>query len=113
MLNRGRERWRRPPLGRNAGRLAVVLGLAGLLSVTATPAAEGEERRGSVPPGTSQDGSGPSAGAIKGGSIESKDTADADSKRQQEVERCRDLTGTLRRQCLADARKEAGPPASK
>ncbi len=99
---------------RHARRVAVALGLAGLMCASVAPAAEGDERRGSVPPGTSQDGSGPSAGAIKGGSIESKDTADPDDSKRQELERCRDLTGTLRSQCLADARnKDAGRPAAK
>jgi hypothetical protein len=117
MLNRERERRRRTRLCMNARRVALALGLTGLMCVSAAPAAPaaaGDERRGSVPPGTSQDGSGPSAGAIKGGSIESKDTADPDDSKRQEVERCRDLTGTLRSQCLADARiKDTGRPASK
>ena len=88
--------------------IVAMMSLVGLLSIPAAWAAEGDERRGSVPPGTSQDGSGPSAGAIKGGSIDRKDAADTDSKPQPEIARCRDLTGTLRDQCIADARKDAG-----
>jgi hypothetical protein len=97
----------------NARDVALTLSLTVLLGSAAVPAAEGDERRGSVPPGTSQDGSGPSAGAIKGGSIDRKDTVDTDSKREPDVARCRDLTGTLRSQCIADARKDAGRAESK
>jgi hypothetical protein len=76
------------------------------------PAAEGEERRGSVPPGTSQDGSRPNEGAIVGGSIEARKRAGDARKGRQDVERCRDLEGTLRDQCIADAResKSRGVP---
>jgi hypothetical protein len=94
-------------------RIAAIVSLVGMLGAPAVWAAEGDERRGSVPPGTSQDGSGPSAGAIKGGSIDSKEAAETDSKRQPEAARCRDLTGALRDQCMADARKDAGRARTK
>ena len=93
-------------------RVLAVLGIAGVLVAPAALGAEPDERRGSVPPGTSQDGSGPSEGAIKGGSIERKkdDERTLDPKTSSsvgpEIERCRDLEGTLRSQCLADARKK-------
>jgi hypothetical protein len=87
--------------------LLAVLAIAGGLSAPATWAADGEERRGSAPPGTSQDGSRPNEGAIKGGSIEPKRGDDSRLERHQEIERCRDLQGTLRQQCVADARKDA------
>ena len=96
----------------NVRHFAAALLLAGSIGASAQ-AAEGGDRRGSVPPGTSQDGSGPSAGAIKGGSLDSKDAAGAESKRPPDEARCRDLTGTLRAQCLADARQNAGRPAAK
>ena len=83
----------------------VVLTLAAA-SATAQSDAE-KARRGSVPPGTSQDRSGPSEGAIKGGSIEP--TPDAGKALQRkELERCKQLTGTLREQCLRDAGAQAG-----
>jgi hypothetical protein len=96
-----------------ARRALAVLGVAGALVVPAASAAQGDERRGSVPPGTSQDGSRPNEGAIKGGSIERKKDADRALEpggASPELERCRDLEGTLRSQCLADARKEKTQP---
>lgn len=55
-----------------------------------------DERRGTVPPGTSADGSKPSEGAIKGGASERPGI-------EERVERCNSLQGTLREQCLRDA----------
>ena len=78
--------------------LAAVLGMSGAMG------AENGERRGTAPPGTSQDGSRPDEGAIKGGSIDGAKGADEARERNREVERCRDLEGTLREQCVADAR---------
>ena len=82
--------------------LAAVLGMSGAMG------AENGERRGSAPPGTSQDGSRPDEGAIKGGSIDGTKGGDKARERNREVERCRDLEGTLREQCVADARKSKG-----
>jgi hypothetical protein len=86
--------------------------------------------RGSTPPGVSQDGARPAEGAIKGGSIapgESGGTPDSSKPSDaasggtsgvtKNVQRCHELEGKLREQCLADAavRKEPGespPPRS-
>ena len=58
--------------------------------------------RGSLPPGTSQDGSRPADGAIKGGAILPGETAGVPGKAK-----CEELTGTLREDCLKQER-EAG-----
>jgi hypothetical protein len=55
--------------------------------------------RGSLPPGTSQDGSRPADGAIKGGAILPGETAGVPAKTK-----CEELTGTLREDCLKQAR---------
>ncbi|MGH8665661.1 MAG: hypothetical protein ACREUX_15470 [Burkholderiales bacterium] len=92
-----------------------MLGIAAALGAPAALGAESDQPRGSVPPGTSQDGSRPDQGAIKGGSIERKKDADHGPDARPEIERCRDLEGTLRTQCIADARKNqpSGPGRSK
>jgi len=69
-------------------------------------AAEGDDKRGSTPPGISQDGSRPSEGAIKGGSLDVKKGREGAGGPQLEIDRCRDLEGTLRTQCIEDARKK-------
>lgn len=82
--------------------------------------------RGSTPPGLSQDGARPAEGAIKGGSIapgESggmprKDGARRDGKEAaaggaaSRLQRCYQLEGTLREQCLTDqaVSKEGAAP---
>lgn len=65
--------------------------------------------RGSMPPGTSQDGSGAAEGAIKGGSIAPGESAGVPDDRalttpsERALNRCKDLEGTLREQCFKDA----------
>ena len=59
-------------------------------------------RAGRSPPGTSQDGSRPADGAIKGGSILPGETSGVPGKKK-----CEELTGTLREDCLKQER-EAG-----
>ncbi len=84
------------------------LGLGGFAG--AQTGTEGE--RGSTPPGMSRDGSGPSEGAIKGGTTilpgESAGVPDgspaAVPPADRAVSRCFELSGTLREQCLRDAR---------
>lgn len=63
--------------------------------------------RGSIPPGSSQDGSRPADGAIKGGSIlpgESGGVPDASAgasaPSERAISRCMELKGTLRADCL-------------
>lgn len=58
--------------------------------------------RGSMPPGTSQDGSRPADGAIKGGSILPGERSGVPTKAK-----CEDLAGSLREDCLKQER-EAG-----
>ena len=73
--------------------LATLLALACGLAAAQTT----DEPRGSVPPGTSADGSKPSDGAIKGGSIVPGETGGLPN---EGVKRCRELEGTLREDCL-------------
>jgi hypothetical protein len=84
-----------------------LLGLAGFAG--AQTGSEGE--RASTPPGTSRDGAAPSDGAIKGGAIlpgESAGVPDgspgAAPPADRALSRCYELSGTLREQCLRDAR---------
>ena len=73
---------------------------ASLSLAAAVCVAQSEGERGSVPPGESRDESRPAEGAIKGGSIE----GDLGSSRApaEDIARCKELTGTLREQCLRD-----------
>jgi hypothetical protein len=63
------------------------------------------EQRGSTPPGTSQDGSRPADGAIKGGTIAPGESGGIPTRK---TERCYDLSGTLREDCLKQEREAAG-----
>jgi hypothetical protein len=91
-----------------------VLILAFLCSCTAAFAqSAGDATRGNTPPGTSQDGSRPADGAIKGGSIapgeragmpDASPTADPTER----LNRCDQLSGVLREQCLERERSAAG-----
>ena len=72
----------------------------------------GEADRGNIPPGMSQDGSRPADGAIKGGSsIAPGETGGLPNRTPTESaeaqERCRDLSGSLREQCLEKERSGA------
>lgn len=89
-------------------RSAVLRLLAALVLATASgpAAAQSPGERGSVPPGTSRDGSGPAAGAIKGGSI-APDLTQRPA-RERDVARCQQLAGDLRTQCLRDLDPGAG-----
>lgn len=71
----------------------------------------GEGLRGSTPPGTSQDGTAPSEGAIKGGSILPGESGGMPTERDatkapttEGLKRCYELSGTLRDQCLLQER---------
>jgi len=80
------------------------IGLAAVVLAATTGATFGQagegEKRGSIPLGTSQDGSGPSDGALKGGFLKPALGASKDPLR--DVNRCKELSGTLREDCLQD-----------
>jgi hypothetical protein len=64
------------------------------------------EQRGSIPPGEAKDGSRPSDGAIKGGTILPGETSGVpdgtpQTSPSERVARCHELQGTLRQECLA------------
>ncbi len=59
-----------------------------------------EPGRGSIPPGTSQDGSSAADGALKGGSIQ---PGERSGMPDRDISRCKELVGTLREQCLKEA----------
>jgi hypothetical protein len=90
----------------NARRMALAFYLATALGAGPLLAAQADESRASVPPGVSLDGAPPIGGAIVGGSIQRSDKAGT----PLELERCRDLSGTLQAQCLRDARKPEPMP---
>src|SRR6185369_2618837 len=99
-----------------AGALAVLLGAAGTAGAQ-TP--RGDDVQGAAPPGT-LGGERPSDGAIKGGSILPGELGGAPSKgrgpmtpdpQARPAQRCAELTGTLRDQCLLDAQGASGGAA--
>jgi hypothetical protein len=87
-------------------RVPLLLFLVGTLAATPALGAQSEPGRSSVPPGKSVDGAPPLGGAIVGGSIERGENKSAAA----EAERCRDLEGTLKAQCLRDAHNPGQPP---
>jgi hypothetical protein len=86
----------------NAFRLLITLLALAIAGVALGQSGE----RGSVPPGQSRDGSGPADGAIKGGAI-----LPGESAGMPEKQRCEELSGTLREDCLKRER-EAGAGAT-
>lgn len=87
---------------RNPGALCAIV-LAAVLGATTTVTSgqTGEgEKRGSMPIGTSQDGSGPSDGALIGGTLKPEIGKSKDPLR--DVNRCKELSGSLREECLLD-----------
>jgi len=72
---------------------------------TALAQTDRDEGRGSPAPGTAQDGSRPAEGAIKGGSVlpgESGGLPDAAaSTPAARMQRCNQLSGSLREECIA------------
>ena len=89
--------------------LALSFFAAGALAQTS-----GDSTRGSTPPGMSQDGAAPAAGAIKGGSIRPGEagglpnTGGTTPNSAERKERCEQLTGKLRDDCLQKERSAAG-----
>lgn len=102
-----------------AWRLFMLLSVAWIAMAGAqTPESTGV--RGSIPPGTSRDDSRPSEGAIEGGSVGGREPGAPVLKSgralQKETNRCKQLKGVLRDQCLNDlgkasARGTRPPPA--
>jgi hypothetical protein len=70
------------------------------------------QQRGNTPPGMSTDGARPADGAIKGGSaIAPGETAGMPNKQvpsAERMDRCRDLKGSLREDCMMKERSAAG-----
>jgi hypothetical protein len=89
----------------NGFRLLTTLALAATVTLAFGQTGEGE-KRGSIPIGTSQDGSGPSDGVLKGGSIK-RDPGTSQTP-QRDVNRCKELSGVLQEECLLDL----GPSAA-
>ena len=88
---------------RNPGTLYPIVVIVAVLGATisASFGQTGEgEKRGSIPLGTSQDGSGPSDGALKGGSL--KPDTGTSKEPLRDVNRCKELSGALREECLLD-----------
>lgn len=85
-------------------------------------AAAQDGTRGSTPPGMSQDGAHPAAGAIQGGSLAPGERAGMPQKdpagsagggsAKDGAERCYQLEGTLREQCLRKEAEAARAPTS-
>ena len=78
-----------------------------LLTIASTIHAQSEER-GSPPLGQSRDGAGPSDGALKGGSILPGESAGIPDQPKND-KRCRELSGTLREDCLKQEREARLP----
>lgn len=78
--------------------------LIATLALAGTVAAQTGER-GSAPLGTARDGSRPADGAIKGGTIAPGESAGMPERKPN---RCYDLSGTLREDCLKQEREAAG-----
>ena len=92
-------------------RRTLLLGLTLCCSV-AFAQATADAVRGSTPPGISQDGARPAEGAIQGGSLAPGESGGVPHKdpggragsggTAKPAQRCYELKGTLRKQCLAD-----------
>ena len=86
-------------------RPACILALS-VFTAAALAQTTGESTRGSTPPGMSQDGAAPAAGAIKGGSIRPGEagglpnTGGTTPNSAERKARCEQLTGKLREDCL-------------
>ena len=77
----------------------MIVALVGAAPLVLAQAEREPEKRGSIPIGTSQDGSGPSDGALIGGSTERLDASKAP---QRAINRCKELAGALQQECLQD-----------
>ena len=77
-----------------------------LVSLAGTAFAQTGDRA-STPPGQSQDGAGPSDGALKGGAILPGEQSGV-PQAGKAPSRCEQLTGTLREDCLRQEQSGAG-----
>ena len=93
-------------------RTILFLALLTFNAALATAQTAGDAARGNTPPGTSQDGAKPADGAIKGGSILPGEKAGVPSKDDTAMaerrERCKELSGSLREECLKKENDAAG-----
>ena len=78
--------------------LGMIVALASAAPLALAQAEKELEKRGSIPIGTSQDGSGPSDGALIGGSTQTA----LDAGKSRAVSRCKELSGALQEECLQD-----------
>ena len=78
--------------------LGLIVALASAAPLALAQAEKEPEKRGSIPIGTSQDGSGPSDGALIGGSTQRV----LDASKTRAVNRCKELSGALQEECLQD-----------
>ena len=81
----------------------------GLLGLSGFALAQADGERANTPPGMSRDGGGPSDGALKGGTILPGESGGMPNQApattpEQALSRCYELSGTLRDQCLREAR---------
>ena len=86
----------------------LLIAMAALAFASEAWAEEGQ--RGSIPPGSSRDGSAPGDGALKGGTIlpgATGEMPDARAEREKIEQRCKELAGTLREDCLRQGRGAA------
>lgn len=88
--------------------LSVLTLAIALPALAQVPSGDGD--RASTPPGTSRDGTAPSDGAIKGGSIAPGESGGVPAGKsvtpsaERAMNRCNDLEGVLREQCLRQER---------
>ena len=78
----------------------MIVALASAAPLALAQAEKEPEKRGSIPIGTSQDGSGPSDGALIGGSADRIE--DVRRAPQRAISRCKELSGVLQEECLQD-----------
>ena len=78
--------------------LGLIAALAGAAPLALAQTEKEPEKRGSIPIGTSQDGSGPADGALIGGSTQPA----LDASRTRAISRCKELSGGLQEECLQD-----------
>ena len=97
--------------------MRIIYGLLLAFSLCGTALAQttGDGARGSTPPGMSHDGARPADGAIKGGSIVPGEQGGMPGKKDptgtttsERLERCDEMTGVLRTDCLKKERSAAG-----